>query len=95
MTQGTGKYDRCCTRILREEKADAVIVIVRNGRSGSGYAAQFMPALGATAAATASMMESQIRVLRQVADSLEADAANLIMKDCADGIAEDERKRGN
>lgn len=37
---GPGKYDDLCTHVLDEAKAEAVILIIRNGVHGDGFSMQ-------------------------------------------------------
>lgn len=37
---GRGKYDDLCTQVREQTKADAVILIIRNGEHGDGFSMQ-------------------------------------------------------
>ncbi len=40
MPAGPGKYDDLCTMVLEQAAAEAAIVVVKNGRLGSGFSVQ-------------------------------------------------------
>jgi citrate lyase alpha subunit len=40
MALGPGKYDKLCTHVREQAKADAAIVIVLNGNLGDGFSMQ-------------------------------------------------------
>lgn len=64
-----GNYDAQSARVLREEQAQAVIVIVAAGRKGFGFSVSF-----AGLSAIARFRPGMPDVLRQVADAIEAGA---------------------
>ena len=64
MPEGPGKYDVLCTIAREAAGAQGAILIVINGRSGSGFSAQLPPdSVGAV-----------VEMLRSVADEIERDA---------------------
>lgn len=64
MPTGAGKYDIHCSRILSEEDADAVVVMVINGHKGNGFSVNSAdPVLALHLPA----------ILREMADSIEQD----------------------
>lgn len=65
-----GRYDAQADRVLKEEQAQAVIVIVAAGRKGFGFSVSFRGL-----EALASYMPTMPDVLRGVADRIEAGAA--------------------
>lgn len=40
MKAGPGKYDALCTKVREESEAQTAIVIVMNGKDGSGFSVQ-------------------------------------------------------
>lgn len=63
MPVGPGRYDKWCTKIREEEKAEGVILIVVGGVKGEGFSAQLPPHL------TAKMPEVLRHVARQIEES--------------------------
>lgn len=61
MPLGPGKYDDLCTYVREQTDADAVIVMVVNGKLGSGFSCQ---ADFVTTAVLPDMLESLARQLR-------------------------------
>lgn len=43
MAVGPGKYDRVCTELREAMGADAVVVIILNGKRGTGFSMQASP----------------------------------------------------
>lgn len=43
MPLGPGKYDPECTRVMQDQQADAVLLIVVNGKKGNGFSLQSIP----------------------------------------------------
>lgn len=66
MALGPGKYDAECTRLMVEEHAEAVLLIVIGGKRGAGFSCQ----------ATPEVAFSLPRILRQVADEIERSGVN-------------------
>jgi hypothetical protein len=63
MAVGPGKYDDLCTLVREKTEADGVVVLVFDGNKGNGFSVQGPVSLTATLA----------RVLRSMADQIEAD----------------------
>lgn len=40
MTMGPGKYDDLCTHVREQAQADGVVLIIANGKQGSGFSVQ-------------------------------------------------------
>lgn len=40
MSIGPGRYDDLCTMVREQAKADATVIIVLNGKRGSGFSCQ-------------------------------------------------------
>jgi hypothetical protein len=74
MAFGPGKYDDLCSYVLEQAEASAAIVIVSNGNKGHGFAQQ-MKVVDADHAIA--ILTAQAQVLREVADSMQADARRL------------------
>ena len=64
MAIGPGKYDKECGEIMVKTKADGVILIITDGDRGTGFSCQF---------SSFNLIGAIPQVLRQVADSIEAD----------------------
>jgi hypothetical protein len=58
---GPGKYDEYCTRMLKETEAEGTVLIVVNGKLGSGF----------SATGSALFLASISDMLRQAADEVE------------------------
>lgn len=72
MTLGPGKYDQLCTMVREATASDAAIVMVMNGRYGSGFSMQALDDVdGNKVAAILEDIASQIR-----ADYARKDAHN-------------------
>jgi len=66
-----GKYDEVAERLMGDLKADAVLLIVRNGRlGGSGFSCALDP--GKPGGYELAMGFSVPRLLREMADAIEA-----------------------
>lgn len=64
---GPGKYDNLTTEIRRLTDANGAVLIILDGRIGSGFSAQVEPEAA----------ERMPAILRQVADQMEEDHAKL------------------
>jgi len=62
MPQGPGKYDSECTLVREMAQAQAAIVIVLNGRRGTGFSVQTQTPLGP--AVLADLLDQVVRELR-------------------------------
>lgn len=40
MANGPGKYDDIATKVRKETEADGVVIVIINGKKGSGFSAQ-------------------------------------------------------
>lgn len=67
MAQGTGKYDPQLVRALADAGSECGILLVMNGDHGSGFAIQ----------ATVQQLKHLPLVLREVADAIDADVADI------------------
>jgi hypothetical protein len=63
MTHGPGKYDLLATLVRERTKADGVVVMVFNGKSGDGFSVQ----------ASAEILFRMPTLLRELADKIEHD----------------------
>lgn len=63
-----GKYDEECEEVFRETQAEGVLLIVANGKRGSGFSAFIKAELAAEIP----------NALRQVADEIESDMKKAI-----------------
>lgn len=70
MAAGPGKYDGICTKARQEADADAIVLIVANGRYGNGMSVQVVDP---------SYLETLPDVLRQVAANIEREKLNALV----------------
>ena len=79
MARGPGKYDALATMVREQADADCVVVIVINGRLGSGFSIQALADVksgsGFPVHATAEVTDRLPALLRGVADDIEATLA--------------------
>jgi len=71
MTLGPGKYDKLATWARQRAGADGIILCVLNGEHGNGFSVQVR------ATYTPEQIVKIARVIRDVADQIEADARKL------------------
>jgi len=67
MTIGPGKYNDVCTYVRKRTRARAVILLVLEGSSGEGFEVQ---------TADPMLLLRLPQLLREIAESIEADALN-------------------
>lgn len=70
MAVGPGKYDDLCTYVREHAQASAAVVIVADGKHGSGFSVQ----------APLEMQLALPKVLRELADLLEADFKEIVVE---------------
>jgi hypothetical protein len=61
MAIGPGKYDEVCTKVRHEAQADGVILIIMNGKHGTGFSMQASPEKTAALPAMLEHLAAQIR----------------------------------
>lgn len=64
MPMGPGKYDDECTRIMEDQQAEGIILIIVGGKKGHGFSCQ----------ATPQVVAGLPQILRNVALELESSA---------------------
>jgi hypothetical protein len=73
--EGPGKYDDLCTLVREQAQADAAIVIVFNGKRGSGFSVQAPIGIALSLAET----------LSQIANDMRHEATSMIIGEIAHG----------
>lgn len=68
MAQGPGKYDEACTAARESTEGEAVVLIVFNGKMGSGFSVQMVDPMKEEAFARALP-----EILRHTANEMERD----------------------
>jgi hypothetical protein len=76
MPIGPGKYDEHVTRVMAETGAASALLIVIGGDKGFGFSHQ-MKYAGSEANADLASLELCIKLLREVADTMQTDARKL------------------
>lgn len=61
MASGPGRYDTLCTTVREEAQAEGAVVIILNGKQGSGFSCQATPEATAQLPDMLEFMAKQIR----------------------------------